>query len=72
MTNSAPITELPKNLIRQYFDYTGEYFVEHWLIAKQYRGHELVHMIITKSSTTPLLSSIYSTLVVELEYVVIS
>ncbi|OAL97067.1 methyltransferase domain-containing protein [Wolbachia endosymbiont of Dactylopius coccus] len=48
MTNSAPITELPKNLIRQYFDYTGEYFVEHWLIAKQYRGHELVHMIITK------------------------
>ncbi|APR97897.1 methyltransferase domain-containing protein [Wolbachia endosymbiont of Folsomia candida] len=48
MINPTPITELPKNLIKQYFDYTGEYFVEHWLIAKQYRGHELVHMIITK------------------------
>ena len=48
MTNPKPIKELPKNLIKQYFDYTGEYFVEHWLIAKQYRGHELIHMIITK------------------------
>ncbi|WP_395463027.1 methyltransferase [Wolbachia endosymbiont of Cantharis cryptica] len=48
MTNPVPITKLPKNLIKQYFDYTGEYFVEHWLIAKQYRGHELVHMVITK------------------------
>ncbi|MDD9331101.1 MAG: methyltransferase domain-containing protein [Wolbachia sp.] len=48
MTNPLPIKELPKNLIKQYFDYTGEYFVEHWLIAKQYKGHELVCMIITK------------------------
>ncbi|QOD38711.1 methyltransferase [Candidatus Wolbachia massiliensis] len=48
MTNPVPITKLPKNLIKQYFDYTGEYFVEHWLIAKQYRGHEFVHMVITK------------------------
>ncbi|NSX83003.1 methyltransferase domain-containing protein [Wolbachia endosymbiont of Atemnus politus] len=48
MTNLAPITKLPKNLIKQYFDYTGEYFVEHWLIAKQYRGHELIYMLTTK------------------------
>ncbi|MDG7056484.1 MAG: methyltransferase domain-containing protein [Wolbachia endosymbiont of Meromenopon meropis] len=48
MINPTLITKLPKNLIKQYFDYTGEYFVEHWLIAKQYRGHELTHMVITK------------------------
>ncbi|WCR57574.1 methyltransferase [Wolbachia endosymbiont of Ctenocephalides felis wCfeJ] len=48
MTNLAPIIKLPTNLIKQYFDYTGEYFVEHWLIAKQYRGHELIHTAITK------------------------
>ncbi|WP_168464505.1 class I SAM-dependent DNA methyltransferase [Wolbachia endosymbiont of Ctenocephalides felis wCfeT] len=48
MANPSLITELPKNIIKQYFDYTGEYFVEHWLIAKQYRGHELVHMAVTK------------------------
>ncbi|MCA4773911.1 methyltransferase [Wolbachia endosymbiont of Mansonella perstans] len=48
MTNPASITKLPKNLIKQYFDYIGEYFVEHWLIAKQYRGHELAHMVITE------------------------
>ncbi|CCF77945.1 TPR repeat-containing methyltransferase [Wolbachia endosymbiont of Onchocerca ochengi] len=49
MTNLAPITKLPKRLIKQYFDYTGKYFVEHWLIAKQYRGHELIHMVIVKT-----------------------
>lgn len=48
MTNPTLIQEVPKNLIKQYFDYTGEYFVEHWLIAKQYRGHELIYMAITK------------------------
>ncbi|UIP92638.1 methyltransferase domain-containing protein [Wolbachia endosymbiont of Anopheles demeilloni] len=48
ITNTSDIVELPENLIKQYFDYTGEYFVEHWLIAKQYKGHELVHMIIKK------------------------
>lgn len=48
MKNPAEIENLPKNLIKQYFDYTGEYFVEHWLIARQYRGHELIHMAITK------------------------
>ncbi|NUY39534.1 methyltransferase domain-containing protein [Wolbachia endosymbiont of Litomosoides brasiliensis] len=48
MINPAPIIKLPKNIIKQYFDYTGEHFVEHWLIAKQYRGHELVHTVITK------------------------
>jgi predicted TPR repeat methyltransferase len=48
MIDPTLIKEIPKNLIKQYFDYTGEYFVEHWLIAKQYRGHELVYMAITK------------------------
>ncbi|MDM8335065.1 methyltransferase [Wolbachia pipientis] len=48
MIDPASITKLPTNLIKQYFDYTGEYFVEHWLIAKQYRGHELIHMVITE------------------------
>lgn len=48
MTNPASTRELPKNIIKQYFDYTGEYFVEHWLIAKQYRGHELIHMVVTQ------------------------
>ncbi|QKX01939.1 methyltransferase domain-containing protein [Wolbachia endosymbiont of Cruorifilaria tuberocauda] len=48
MTNLAPITKLPKRLIKQYFDYTGKYFVEHWLIAKQYRGHELIYTVVIK------------------------
>lgn len=48
ITHSTSIKQLPKNLIKQYFDHTGEYFVEHWLIAKQYRGHELIHTAITK------------------------
>ncbi len=48
MTDPSLIKEVPKNLIKQYFDYTGEYFVEYWLIAKQYRGHELIYMAITK------------------------
>ncbi|MGL9732543.1 MAG: methyltransferase [Wolbachia sp.] len=48
MTNQASIKKLPKNLIKQYFDYTGKYFVEHWLIAKQYRGHKLTHTVITE------------------------
>ncbi|MDN5248267.1 MAG: methyltransferase domain-containing protein [Wolbachia endosymbiont of Tyrophagus putrescentiae] len=48
MTDPSLIKALPINLIKQYFDYTGEYFVEHWLIAKQYKGHELVHAAIIK------------------------
>lgn len=48
MTDSTLIRELPKDLIKQYFDYTGEYFVEHWLIAKQYRGHELLLTAVTE------------------------
>ncbi|MGL9725548.1 MAG: class I SAM-dependent DNA methyltransferase [Wolbachia sp.] len=54
ITNTSDIVELPENLIKQYFDYTGEYFVEHWLIAKQYRGHELIYMIITKVFNNPI------------------
>ncbi|OEY86453.1 hypothetical protein BIY23_04015 [Wolbachia pipientis] len=48
MTDPSLIREVPENLIKQYFDYTGEYFVEHWLIAKQYRGHELICTTISK------------------------
>lgn len=53
MTDPASMKELPKNIIKQYYDYTGEYFVEHWLIARQYRGHELIHMVITKVFNKP-------------------
>ncbi|MCV3769142.1 MAG: methyltransferase domain-containing protein [Wolbachia pipientis] len=48
ITNLTSITKLPKNLIKQYFDYTGKHFVDHWLIAKQYRGHELTYTAVIK------------------------
>ncbi|WDM85382.1 methyltransferase [Ehrlichia sp. JZT12] len=46
LTNPANIIYIPENIIKQYFDYTGEYFVEHWLIAKQYKAHEYVKSLI--------------------------
>ncbi|WP_408647429.1 methyltransferase [Wolbachia endosymbiont of Pentidionis agamae] len=42
--NPISIKFIPNNLIRQYFNNTGGYFVEHWLISKQYRGHEYVYI----------------------------
>ncbi|MDB1135492.1 methyltransferase [Candidatus Anaplasma sp. TIGMIC] len=40
------ITEVPENIIRQHYNYTSEYFVEHWLIEKNYRGHEYVRSLV--------------------------
>ncbi|KDB55779.1 methyltransferase [Anaplasma phagocytophilum] len=40
------ITEVPENVVKQYFNYTSEYFVEHWLISKNYRGHEHVRSLV--------------------------
>ncbi|MGN7661254.1 MAG: methyltransferase domain-containing protein [Anaplasma sp.] len=40
------ISEIPENIIRQHFNYTSEYFVEHWLIAQNYRGHEYVRSLV--------------------------
>ncbi|MCU7611205.1 methyltransferase [Anaplasma capra] len=40
------VTEVPENIIRQHFNYTSEYFVEHWLIAQNYRGHEYVRSLV--------------------------
>ncbi|MGN7618880.1 MAG: methyltransferase [Ehrlichia sp.] len=46
LTNPSNIIYVPENIIKQYFDYTGEHFVEHWLIAKQYKAHEYVKSLI--------------------------
>ncbi|AHC38878.1 methyltransferase domain-containing protein [Ehrlichia muris] len=46
ITNPANIVYVPENIIKQYFDYTSEHFVEHWLIAKQYKAHEYVKSLI--------------------------
>ncbi|QXK92306.1 methyltransferase domain-containing protein [Neoehrlichia mikurensis] len=40
------ITYIPYIIIQQYFNYTSEYFVEHWVITKQYRAHEYVRSLI--------------------------
>ncbi|QJC27170.1 ubiquinone biosynthesis O-methyltransferase [Anaplasma platys] len=40
------ITAVPENVIKQHFNYTSEYFVEHWLIANNYRGHEHVRALV--------------------------
>ncbi len=49
------IDYIPNGLIKQYFDYTGEYFVEHWLIAKQYKGYEFVYILVNKFMNDKLL-----------------
>ncbi|AAZ68075.1 methyltransferase domain-containing protein [Ehrlichia canis] len=46
ITNPTSIVYVPENIIKQYFDYTSEHFVEHWLIAKQYKAHEYVKSLI--------------------------
>ncbi|ABD45407.1 methyltransferase domain protein [Ehrlichia chaffeensis str. Heartland] len=46
ITNPESIVYVPENIIKQYFDYTSEHFVEHWLIAKQYKAHEYVKSLI--------------------------
>nr|WP_225349140.1 methyltransferase domain-containing protein [Anaplasma marginale] len=40
------VAEVPENIIRQHFNYTSEYFVEYWLIAQNYRGHEYVRSLV--------------------------
>ncbi|MEH0830984.1 class I SAM-dependent DNA methyltransferase [Anaplasma bovis] len=40
------ILEVPENVIKQHFNYTSEYFVEHWLVAKNYHGHEYVRSLV--------------------------
>ncbi|WP_339046690.1 class I SAM-dependent DNA methyltransferase [Candidatus Mesenet endosymbiont of Agriotes lineatus] len=53
--NPSSIDYIPDSIIQQYFDYTGEYFIEHWLVAKQYRGYEFVYMLIKKFMNDRLL-----------------
>ena len=40
------VAEVPENVVKQHFNYTSEYFVEHWLIAKNYRGHEYIRSLV--------------------------
>ncbi|KJV69356.1 methyltransferase domain-containing protein [Candidatus Neoehrlichia procyonis] len=40
------VTHVPDNIVQQYFNYTSEYFVEHWVITKRYRAHEYVRSLI--------------------------
>lgn len=49
------IDYVPDSIVQQYFDYTGEYFVEHWLVAKQYKGYEFVYMLVKKFMNDRLL-----------------
>ncbi|CAH57739.1 methyltransferase domain-containing protein [Ehrlichia ruminantium] len=46
LNNPQNIIRIPENIITQHFDYTGEHFVEYWLIAKQYRAYEYVKSLI--------------------------
>ncbi|MFV9838446.1 MAG: methyltransferase [Aaplasma endosymbiont of Hyalomma asiaticum] len=40
------VAEVPESIIKQHFNYTSEYFVEHWLIEKNYRGHEYIRSLV--------------------------
>ena len=46
LNNPKNIISIPENIITQHFDYTGEHFVEYWLIAKQYKAYEYVKSLI--------------------------
>ncbi|XGA09006.1 MAG: methyltransferase domain-containing protein [Wolbachia endosymbiont of Xenopsylla cheopis] len=53
--NPSSIDYVPDSIVQQYFDYTGEYFVEHWLVTKQYKGYEFVYMMVKKFMNDRLL-----------------
>lgn len=46
--NPDSMDYVPDSVIQQYFDYTGEYFVEYWLVTKQYKGYEFVYILTKK------------------------